>query len=315
MKFSDLGEKKIVEGLRDVLPVGDDGFVLPHGETNLVLTSDMVYRPTHILDEMTWASIGRHIVAINFSDVAAMGAKPLAFLLSFGSEDMREEDFKEMIEAASDFCAKYGAEYVGGDLNETDELTLAGFAVGESDKPVYRKGAMPGDIVCVTGSVGGAALGVEVLTKRLTDEWDSKDLQKVLDYTLEAKPRVEEGFFLRDYASSMTDISDSLAVSLNDIAKESDVAIKISEDKIPLPEAGLRLANSLKLDLFELALYGGGDYELLFTVALDYWPSVEKKVNATVIGVVDMGSGVESGNMVIEKKGFEHFTRCVPTSV
>lgn len=310
MKFSELGEKKVIEGLRSILPVGDDCFVLPHGGVNLVLTTDMVYRPTHILDEMGWASIGRHIVAINFSDVAAMGAKPLAFLLSFGGEDMREEDFTEMIKAASDLCAKYGAEYVGGDLNETDELTLAGFALGESDKPVYRKGACVGDLVCVTGVLGGAALGVEVLTKRLSDDWDSKDLQEVLGYTLESKPRVDEGFYLRDYASSMTDISDSLAASLNDIAKESAAELKIDETKIPLPEAGVRLADSLKINLGELALYGGGDYELLFTVSPDDFPEVEEKTNSKVIGAVAKGSGVKSNVKVIERRGFEHFKRC-----
>ena len=306
MKLSGLGEKGVVSKLRDLLPVGDDAFVLPYGDSNLVLTTDMVFRPTHILDEMSWSSIGRHIVAINFSDIAAMGAKPNAFLLSFGSEDILMDDFSAMVSAASDFCKIYGAEYVGGDVNETDELTLAGFALGETDKPVYRSGANSGDLVCVTGTLGGAALGVKVLTERLSDEWDDDNLKSVLDFTLETKPRVDEGYYLRNCATSMTDISDSLAVSLNDIAAESTVGIMLEKAKIPLSDAALKIADSVNQDLIDLALFGGGDYELLFTVKPGD-ESVVDKVGGVVIGEVVEGECVRSGKDLIEKRGFEHF--------
>jgi thiamine-monophosphate kinase len=309
MKFSSLGEKRVLEDLRSFLPIGDDGYVLPYGGKYLVLSSDMIYRPTHILDEMSWAQIGRHIVAINFSDIAAMGAKPLAFLLAVCSPDLEEEDFLELARAADALCKRFGVVYAGGDLNEADELSLAGFALGETDKPVYKRGAHVGDLVCVTGTLGGAALGVEILVKRLSEEWDNKDLQKILEHTLDAKPRVDEGYFLRNHATSMTDVSDSLAVSLHDIARESNVRLKIELEKIPLPDEGVRLANSLKLDLLECALYGGGDYELAFTLPEECWGTVRKKIDASVIGKVVAGEGVSSYRGNIDNRGFEHFTR------
>jgi len=309
MKFSDVGEKKVLEDLRSFLPIGDDGFVMPYGGKYLILTSDMIYRPTHILDEMGWAQIGRHIAAINFSDIAAMGAKPLAFLLAVCSPDMEEEDFLEFARAADALCKSYGAVYAGGDLNEADELSLAGFALGETDKPVYKKGARAGDLVCVTGTLGGAALGIEILVRKLSEEWDNRDLQKILERTLDAKPRVDEGYFLRNHATSMTDVSDSLAVSLHDIARESGVRLKIELGKIPLPEEGRRLADSLKVDLLEHALYGGGDYELAFTLPEERWETVRKKIDASVIGSVNAGTGVSSSRGNIVNRGFEHFAK------
>ena len=207
-------------------------------------------------------------------------------------------------------CARDTGHLMLGDLNEADELTLAGVAVGETDKPVYRKGAMVGDFVAVTGTVGDASLGVEVLVKHLTEEWDNQDFQNVLARTLDAEPRVKEGYFLRNYTSAMTDISDSLAVSLNDIAREGEVGLSIDLAKIPLSDSGKNFAAQVKLNLLEFALYGGGDYELVFTVNPLDWKAVGKKVDAKVIGEVCKGHGITSTNgKNIPCNGFEHFRK------
>lgn len=309
MKLSDLGEKKVLESLRALLPVGDDAYALPYAGKYLILSCDMIYGPTHVPDEMSWAQLGRLVVSVNFSDVAAMGAKPIAFLQSFGGPDMEAEDFMELVSAADEMCKKYGASYVGGDLNETGELVLAGTALGETDRPVYKKGAREGDVVAVTGSFGGAALGVEVLLKGLSDDWDSPDFRRVVGYALEPVARVSEGFFLRDYASSMTDASDSLAVSLNDLARDSGVRITVDSAEIPCPPEARRVAESVNLDLTDMALFGGGDYELVFTVKQDDWAVVKKRIGATEIGCAESGSGVFLDAKRLPAKGFEHYRK------
>lgn len=307
MKLSDLGEKKVVEGLRSFLDVGDDAAVLEHGGEYLVLTTDLVYAKTDILDEMDWDDIGRYVVSVNFSDVAAMGAKPLCFLLSYGSPDMEVEDFETMMHSIDEQCRRYDARFIGGDLNETDELTLAGTAMGKTDKPVYRRGAKPGDLVCVTGCLGDASLGVRILVGNLAEKCDESLLDGVLESVFNPNPRVSEGFYLRDYATSMTDVSDSLALSLYDIAGEGRVGIKINSRGIPLSEGGRKLALTLNVDLVDCALFGGGDYELLFTIPKEHEERVCRKTNASVIGGVVEGSGVLVDGRVLDARGYQHF--------
>jgi len=309
-KLSDIGEREIIRKLEGLLDVGDDAAVVPQGEEYLVLTSDLLYGPTHILDEMMWDSLGRYAVTVNYSDVAAMGAKPLGFLLSFGGPDMVEADFLEFMESAGKFCKSFDSVFLGGDTNETYELILAGAAYGITDKPVYRSGARVGDAVAVTGSFGGASLGTHILVNELRDSVDKGLLDELLDFVLEPRPRVNEGYFLRDYASSMMDVSDSLAVSLYEIAGKSGVGVMIDHESIPIAEAASEISSMLDLDKFGHALYGGGDYELVFTIKEDDVPKVSSKFDITVIGSITNESKVKTPDgALIERWGYEHFTK------
>lgn len=307
MKLSDLGEREIVKKLSSFLDIGDDASYLKFGDEFLILTTDMIYEETHILPGMSWEQIGKLIVTVNFSDIAAMGAKPLAFLLSYGSPDIEFGDFEKMIHAVDNQCRKYNAKFAGGDTNYMEKLTLSGAAIGKTKKPVLRSGARIGDVIGVTGDLGGAGLGTEILLKNLPIDVNNPAVKKAL----EPEPRVNEGILLENYATSMTDISDSLSVSLYNIAESSRVGIMLEIDKIPIPENAREIARKLKLDILNYSLYSEGDYELLFTISKEDFSRVKKKIEITKIGEIVKGSrivGIKGKKKFnIKKRGYEHF--------
>ena len=307
MKLSNLGEKKIIEKLMDSIDIGDDAAYIPFDGKFLVASTDMMYRKTHILEEMSYTQMGKKIVSINFSDIASMGAAPFGFLLSYGSPDIEVENFNEIISGVSGQCKKYNSKFLGGDTNETDELTLAGTALGLTDKPILRSGAKVGDVVAVTGFLGTSALGVEILVKKLMD---FDEINKgILKETFEPEPRVPEGKFLKNYANSMTDVSDSLAMSLYDIAEMSNTGIKFNLNKIPISNNVIETSEQLNLNPIDYALYGGGDYELLFTVSRENWDKIKNlEFKFTKIGEVVAESGVfDENDEKIRRLGYEHF--------
>lgn len=309
MKLSKLGEKNIIKNLMNFIDIGDDAAYIPLDSRFLIASTDMMHKKTHVLDEMSYRQIGKKIVTINFSDTASMGAEPFGFLLSYGSPDTDVENFNEIIYGVFEQCKKYNAKFLGGDTNETPDLILAGTALGMTDKPILRSGAEIGDVVAVTNFLGTSALGVDILLKKLMD--CSEINGEILKETLEPEPRVAEGNFLKNYANAMTDASDSLAVSLYDIAEMSNAGIKLNLSKIPLLSNSIKTSKKLNLNLMDYALYGGGDYELVFTVSKENWDEIKNsKINFkfTRIGEVSGGRGVfDENNKKIKKLGYEHF--------
>lgn len=309
MKLSELGEKEIVKRLGSFLDIGDDAAYLKFGDEFLILTTDMLYEKTHILPKISREQIGKLIVTVNFSDIAAMGAKPLAFLLSYGSPDIEFRDFEIMMHSVNNQCKKYNAKFAGGDTNYMDILTLSGAAIGKTKKPILRSGARIGDIIAVTGDLGSAGLGTEILLKNLPISVNNPAVKKAL----EPEPRVNEGLLLGNYATSMTDISDSLSVSLYDIAVSSRVGIAIGIDKIPITENAIETAKKINRDILDYALYSEGDYELLFTISEENFNKIRKKIAITKIGEIVKGSKIvgikEKKKFEIKKTGYEHFKR------
>ncbi len=308
MKLSDLGEKEIVKRLGRFLDIGDDAAYLKFGDEFLILATDMLYEKTHILPKISREQIGKLIVTVNFSDIAAMGAKPIAFLLSYGSPDIELKDFEIMMHGVDDQCKKYNAKFAGGDTNYMDILTLSGAAIGKTKRPVLRSGAGIGDIIAVTGNLGSAGLGTEILLKNLPVDVNNPAVKKAL----EPEPRVNEGILLGNYATSMTDISDSLSVSLYDIAVSGRVGITLEIDSIPISEDARNVAKKLNLDILDYALYSEGDYELLFTISKENFNKIRKKITITKIGEIVKGSKIvgikEKKKFEIKKKGYEHFS-------
>ena len=294
MKLSDLGERAIIGKLGRFLDIGDDAACIRMGDGFLVMSTDTIHGPTHIPAEMTPQQIGKFIVTVNLSDLAAMGARPLAFLLSYGGPDIEFTRFKNIMKSAQKQCRRFKIDLVGGDTKEMKELTLTGCAVGTAKRPVLRSGARPGDIVAVTGELGAAGRCFELMGKK------RRPNRALLKAALEPEPRVKEGLLLAKHVNSMTDISDSLAISLYSIAEQSGVGMKIDIDKIP--------ASSI-----EHALYSGGDYQLLFTMPEKDFTRVKNSVNATQIGETTKSreiSATRKGRKFrIKKKGYEHFGR------
>jgi len=311
MKLTDLGEREIIKKLEGFLEIGDDAAYLKINDEFLVLTTDMIYKSTHLPKQMTYEQIGRLIVTVNLSDIAAMGAKPLAFLLSYGSNDIEFDDFYEIINGVKEQCERYDTKFVGGDTNQMDELTLSGAAVGMTKKPILRSTAEIGDVIAVTGDIGSAGVGTEIILNNLLDNLDNPAIKKAL----EPEPKIDEGLFLGKYANSMTDISDSLAVSLYDIAEQSGVGIEIYLNKIPVSQNARDLAHELNLNLFNSIIYGAGDYELLFSIPEKFLNEINSivKFKVTRIGRIIRGNeifGIKNNERIkIEKIGYEHFVR------
>jgi len=304
MKLSKLGERAIIEKVGRFLDIGDDAAFIRFGNGFLVLTTDTVYAPAHIPEEMTPEQIGKFIVTVNLSDLAAMGAKPLTFLLSYGGPDMEFIKFRQIIKAADKQCRRFGIRLMGGDTKEMKELTLTGCAVGATKRPVLRSGAGVGDIIAVTGDLGDAGICFELLRRNL------KPSRPLLKAALEPKPRVREGLLLGECANSMTDISDSLAVGLYSIAEQSQVGMHIDINKIPISKSASNTGREFNLNVIDHALYSGGDYQILFTVPEKNFGRIENSINVTGIGKVT-GKGMRATRngrgFKLKKQGYEHF--------
>ena len=264
----------------------DDCAVIPVKDRYLVASTDMLHRKTDFPDRMTGWQIGWTSVAVTLSDIAAMGARPCFVLLAIGLDE--DSAIVPILEGARDCCEEYGAELAGGDLDHHDELTLVSSGVGEVSRShiVRRRGAAPGDLICVTGIPGRAQAALEGY-----HEFDR--------FLLEPRPRVAEGRILGELgATSMMDLSDGLALSLYDLSLAGNLGYDLESKRIPaIP--GIPEEKSL-----EFALFGGGDYELLFTCRSDLIPI--SQVEATPIGHVTAGPGITLDGNILPRRGYQH---------
>lgn len=280
------------------MPVGDDCFVLERGETNLLLTTDMLHQTSDFPDGITSYTIGWRAVAASLSDIAAMGGNPEAVLIAYGAPRFNLEELEEFLAGAETVCEKTGANIVGGDLDRHDELTIVTTALGKGNRPVTRKGATPGELVAVTGDLGRTGAGLEFFEKG--------DFDRANELFL-FEPRIELGVQLAPFASSMMDISDGLARSLHQLSSVNDVGFRITGNKVPYNPSIEEIARTDEKKE-ELGLFTGEDFELLLTT-----PKENKfklaKIGATVIGeVTEEGVEIVKGRRVIplEDEGYVH---------
>lgn len=327
MKISELNERALIQRIAQLLPAHDKNIVVGAGEDDcavldigcddlILLTTDMLHRKTDFPQQMSGWQIGWMSVAVNLSDIASKGAKPLGILMAMGLPPDTELDFLEDIIKGMDDCArKFNTHILGGDTDSHDELTMTGTALGSIKKNllVQRIGAKTGDLVCVTGNLGTAGAAIIFLDKGISIE------PKILKALFEPVPRINEGIALVQTCavSSMMDISDGLALSLHDIGKASSVGFKIYEDRLPvLPEVTDILEGD---ELLQAVVYTGGDFELLFTVPPDKIGIARSACPLTVIGeVINEGIFIQraGGLEELKCKGYEHFgTRISPKSV
>ncbi|MDH7508095.1 MAG: thiamine-phosphate kinase [Methanomassiliicoccales archaeon] len=312
-----LGEKEVVRRLINEISStaavgpGDDAAAIDMGDYYLVISTDLLSEKTHKPKEMTYRQFGWSVAAVNFSDIAAMGAKPIGILLSFGvPKRLRYENLREMMRGAMECCNLVGATILGGDTKETSEITVVGTAIGivGKDEILLRKGAKLGDLVAVTGTLGLAAAGYFALKNGLR-------CAKCLKALFEPLPRVEEGLTLSSsgFVTSCIDISDGLAFSLKHLSEASGVSFQVEWEKIPVDSHVYKIAKASKINEEELVLYFGGDYQLLFTINPDGWRILEKRLNSkiSVIGkVIDADENILIRNntkVKLEDRGYEHF--------
>lgn len=250
--------------------IGDDAAILPKDSlTDLVITTDLLVEDIDF--RLTWTRaqfLGHKALAVSLSDVAAMGAKPVWAMLSIGiPAPVWKTDFVEKFyDGWFALAEKFGVELVGGDVSKTpDKIVIDSIVAGEvkKGKAVLRSTAQPNDLIFVTGELGGAAAGLQLLEKG--EKFGRSKNEKLLLRQLAPNPQVEIGQFLSSLATSMIDLSDGLSSDLAHICRESKVGAKIYAEKIPI-DKNLPPIWSKNLDLLNFALNGGEDFELLFTI-------------------------------------------------
>lgn len=297
MKLSDIGEERIV---REILGLvfrrkpklgyaywGDDANLIK--DLNLLLTCDSVSEETDMIPGMSWRDLGWKLAVSSISDIASKGGKPIVALVTLGLRpNMLLDEVKEFYKGLEDACMEYGFEILGGDTSALSKFNASIFMVGYApDNIPWRNNAKPGDLVCTTGEYGLTGLAYTLifkLNKKISELRD--ELKRAI---LKPKARLEEGMIIAKYANAMIDSSDGLAKSLHEIAYASNKTIIIYEDKIPINKIVLEEAERYNLNPLNLALYGGEEYELIFTVSKDMLKELKRRVKVRVIGEVRKG--------------------------
>jgi thiamine-monophosphate kinase len=310
--------------------IGDDAAVIrQHDGRATVITADLLVEGIDFrLSTTTPWLLGYKALAVSLSDIAAMGARPLHALLSIGvPEGIWNSDFvDELYEGFFALAERYGVALVGGDISRTPErIVIDSIVLGETahDRAVRRSGARPGDHLFVTGALGGAAAGLRLLERgaRLRRKRpraaDHRAIERLLLRQLRPEPRVSWGLALGEeqLATAMIDISDGLSSDLAHLCRSSHVGAVINSSRIPVDPLVINLCGRRALDPLLLALHGGEDFELLFTVRprdLRWLPRELGGVPVTYIGDITKDAGriqITEGARIwtLEPGGFHHF--------
>lgn len=274
-----MDERAALARLAERLPAaGDDAAVVG----DLVVTTDMLHASTDFPEGVTRYTAGWRAVGASLSDIAAMGADAEAAVAVYGAPTFESDDLDGFVDGAVDVCEVVRAAYVGGDLDHHDEFTVASTAVGRTDAPVYRSGATPGDVICVTGTFGRTAAALRRFAAGETAAGNE---------LFRFEPRVAVGQALAPYATAMLDSSDGLARSLHQLATASDCGVAVRSESVPVDQALTRVAGGEE-EAFGLATTVGEDFELVLAVGPD---EVETAREACPVPLSVMGEAVDEG--------------------
>lgn len=309
--ISELGEFALIERLTQqhktiqastLKGVGDDAAVLqtPEGQSQ-VITTDLLLEGIHFdLTYVPLKHLGYKAVMVNLSDVFAMNAQPTQITVSIGiSSKFSVEQIDEFYEGVYLAASRFGVDVVGGDTSASlNGLVISITAIGYAPKEdiVYRSGAKPTDLICVSGNLGAAYMGLMLLerekrvfeadpTPYFSPDFDGREY--LIERQLKPEARGDVIAVLRAHGirpTAMLDISDGLSSELLHLAKASGVGIRLYEERIPIDHETHSAASDLHLSPFGVALNGGEDYELLFTIPLSYADEINKIAGIQIIG-------------------------------
>lgn len=308
--------------------IGDDAAVIDCGKKYQLISTDFLVEAIHFdLRYVPLKHLGYKAVAVNVSDIAAMNGIPRQITVNLGiSPRFTLEAIDELYEGIRLACDAYKVDLVGGDTSASNSGTFLSItAIGECDKDkvAYRNGAKENDILCVTGDLGAAYIGLNILEREKEVFLENSKVQPELDdhaYTvgrqLKPEARMDIIHDLRDFGvipTSMIDVSDGLASEIMHITQQSDCGAAIYEDKIPVSSVTYNTAvNIFKIDPITCMLNGGEDYELLFTVKQSDYDKIKNHPDISVIGYIqskDKGVNlVTKGEQIIpiQAQGWNH---------
>ena len=300
------------------VPFWDDVTAISLGDGRAaVINTDMLVWETDVPRGMTALQAARKAVVMNFSDLAAKGVQPRAFLASLGlPRTLGATVVEQMARGFESGAREHGAYVLGGDTNEASEIIINGIALGVADEQrlMKRSGARPGDILATTGPFGDTAAAFKIL---LEGYGAPEALQgPLLESVYHPRARIEEGLALAasGAVSASIDSSDGLAMSLHDLSRSSGLGFRLIRlPTSPLAEAFAELS---RLSPGDLALYGGEEYELVFTVKPDKLDAAREALRSTGCSLIELGEATQSRGLVlvedgderlIERRGWEHF--------
>ncbi|MDL2208921.1 thiamine-phosphate kinase [Parabacteroides sp. OttesenSCG-928-O15] len=325
-EIASLGEFGLIRHLTDRLEiknnstitgVGDDAAVLEYKEKQVLVTTDLLLEGIHFdLMYVPLKHLGYKSAIINFSDIYAMNGYPKQITVSLGiSQRFSVEDLDEFYSGLKLACDIYGVDIVGGDTSSSRTgltISITCIGEGEKDKIAYRTGAQETDLICVSGDLGASYMGLQLLEREKKVFGDQNDFtpdfsgkEYLLERQLKPEARKDIVEMLAQIGivpTSMIDISDGLSSELLHISKESQVGCRIYEERIPIDYQTAAMAEQMNLNLYTVALNGGEDYELLFTVPLTSHDLIVEQSGIRVIGYI---TKPELGNYIIGRDGGE----------
>nr|WP_319573070.1 thiamine-phosphate kinase [uncultured Draconibacterium sp.] len=334
--ISELGEFGLIDRLTKAITIkndstikgiGDDAAILDFKEKQVVVSSDLLTEGIHFnLMYVPLKHLGYKAVVVNLSDILAMNAIPKQVTVSIAvSGKFSVEALEELYEGIHLACEQYNVDLVGGDTTSSlTGLTLSITAIGEAEKDdiVMRSGAKPNDILCVSGDLGGAYMGLQLLERENEVFKVNENMQPKLDgydYILERQLKPEaRGDIIAAFKrlgikpTSMIDISDGLSSEIMHLCKNSGVGCSLFEDKVPMDYQTKQMAEEFNINPLVAALNGGEDYELLFTLPLDDYEKIKNDPDFTVIGhMTEAGEGVNlqttgGSSIPLEAQGWNH---------
>ncbi len=325
-ELSALGEFGLIDRLAErvqltqpssVKGIGDDAAVIDPSGLHQVVTTDMLVEGVHFdLAYMPLKHLGYKAIVVNLSDVYAMNAEPRQVTVALAlSNRFPVEAVDELYEGMLLACRQYGVDLVGGDTcSSRSGLVIAVTAIGAAhpEELVYRNGAGEHDLLVVSGDLGGAYMGLQVLEREkavFTETGAQPDLaghDYILERQLKPEARKDIVALLKQLGvkpTAMIDISDGLASEAIHIARSSGVGVRLYDEKLPIDPATYNTARDFHLDPTTCALSGGEDYELLFTIRQADFEAIKGNPNLTVVGhMIDANSGYR----LVDRQGGEH---------
>ncbi|MGQ9618698.1 MAG: thiamine-phosphate kinase [Candidatus Aminicenantia bacterium] len=323
MKIKDIGELGFIKWIMEnfetpetegVKGIGDDTAIIRSNSNYLLVTKDLLIEDVHFkLSFHPPYLLGRKSMAVNISDIAAMGGEPLYALLGVGfPSELSLEWIQNFMFGMREICKEFGVFLIGGDTCASSKIFISITLIGKSKEPILRSTAKVGDYIYLTGNVGDSGAGLFILMKNL--ELEDEHIKYLIKRHLDPSPRVEVGKFLQEnsLASSMIDLSDGLSIDLHNLCRESKVGALIYADKIPISEELLKFCKERGEEPLKFALQGGEDYELLFTSSKELDREIIKKLSISLIGRIEekvkglriLKDGKEE---ILLRKGWDHF--------